>query len=195
MLIASGAGAGIAATFDTPIGGVVFAIELMMPVVSPASLLYVALACVTATYVGQSFFGVFPAFNVPALAMVEGPGVPAAALPWFVLRGLFLGVVWWAMGGGIYCFEDLFDAMPGNYYTRHMSGMLLVGLIIYGFMTLSEPLFGQPNHYYVQGVGYATIMDILSADLTAVGYLLLLAVAKLLITSPTPAPAASRTPF
>jgi len=182
MLIASGAGAGIAATFDTPIGGVVFAIELMMPVVSPASLLYVALACVTATYVGQSFFGVFPAFNVPALAIVEGPGVPAAALPWFVLLGLLLGVVAWAMTRGIYWFEDLFDAMPGNYYTRHMSGMLLVGLIIYGFMTLSQPLFGQPNHYYVQGVGYATIMDILSEDLTAVGFLLLLGAAKLLVT-------------
>jgi len=182
MLIASGAGSGIAATFDTPIGGVVFAIELMMPVVSPASLLYVALACVTATYVGQSFFGVFPAFNVPALALVEGPGVPASALPWFVLLGLLLGVVAWAMTRGIYWFEDFFDAMPGNYYTRHMSGMLVVGLIIYGFMTLSTPLFGQPNHYYVQGVGYATIMDILSEDLTATGFLLLLACAKLLVT-------------
>jgi len=154
----------------------------MMPVVSPASLLYVALACVTATYVGQSFFGVFPAFNVPALALVEGPGVPATALPWFALLGLLLGVVAWAMTRGIYWFEDLFDAMPGNYYTRHMSGMLLVGLIIYGFMTLSMPLFGQPNHYYVQGVGYATIMDILSEDLTAPGFLLLLAGAKLLVT-------------
>ena len=182
MLIASGAGSGIAATFDTPVGGIVFAIELMMPVVSPASLLYVALACVTATYVGQSFFGVFPAFNVPALALVEGPGVPAMALPWFALLGLLLGVVAWAMTRGIYWFEDLFDAMPGNYYTRHMSGMLLVGLIIYGFMTLSTPLFGQPNHYYVQGVGYATIMDILSEDLTAPGFLLLLACAKLLVT-------------
>jgi CIC family chloride channel protein len=182
MLIASGAGGGIAATFDTPIGGVVFAIELMMPVVSPASLLYVALSCVTATYVGRSFFGVFPAFNVPALALVEGPGVPATALPWFALLGLLLGVVAWAMTRGIYWFEDFFDAMPGNYYTRHMSGMLLVGLIIYGFMTLSTPLFGQPNHYYVQGVGYATIMDILSEDLTAVGFLLLLACAKLLVT-------------
>jgi CIC family chloride channel protein len=182
MLIASGAGAGIAATFGTPVGGIVFAIELMMPVISPASLLYVALACVTATYVGQSFFGVFPAFNVPALALVEGPEVAATALPWFALLGLLLGVVAWAMTRGIYWFEDLFDAMPGNYYTRHMSGMLLVGLIIYGFMTLSMPLFGQPNHYYVQGVGYATIMDILSENLTAPGFLLLLAGAKLLVT-------------
>ena len=182
MLIAAGAGSGIAATFNTPIGGIVFAIELMMPVVSPRSLLYVALSCVTATYVGRSFFGVFPAFDVPALAVVEGPGVPASALPWFVLFGLALGVVAWAMTRGIYWFEDFFDSLPGNYYTRHMSGMLVVGLVIYGFMTLSRPLFEQPNHFYVQGVGYATIMDILRGDLTAPGFLLLLAGAKLLVT-------------
>jgi len=105
-----------------------------------------------------------------------------SVLPWFVLFGLLLGVAAWAMTRGIYWFEDFFDSLPGNYYTRHMSGMLLVGVIIYGFMTLSSPLFGQADHYYVQGVGYATIMDILRGDLTAVGFLLLLAFAKLLVT-------------
>ena len=185
MLIAAGAGGGIAATFNTPIGGIMFAIELVMPVVSPMSLLYVALSCITATYVGRSFFGVFPSFDIPSLAQVEGPGVPVSVLPWFVLFGLLLGLTAWVMTRGIYWFEDFFDSLPGNYYTRHMSGMLLVGLIVYGFMSYSTPLFGQPNHYYVQGVGYATIMDILRGDLTAVGFLLLLAVAKLLVTSLT----------
>jgi chloride channel protein, CIC family len=64
--------------------------------------------------------------------------------------------------------------MPGNYYTRHISGMLLVGLVMYGFMAFSERYFGQPNHYYVQGVGSATILDILRGELTAPGFLLLL---------------------
>jgi CIC family chloride channel protein len=60
--------------------------------------------------------------------------------------------------------------------------MLLVGLIIYGFMSFSSQWFGQSDHYYVQGVGYATIMDILRGEQTAVGFLLLLAFAKLLMT-------------
>src|SRR5215475_8509523 len=55
---------------------------------------------ITATYVGRSFFGVLPAFNVPALAIVEGAGVPVSALPWFVLFGLVVGVVAWAMTRG-----------------------------------------------------------------------------------------------
>ena len=66
--------------------------------------------------------------------------------------------------------------------TRGTSGMLLVGLMMYGFMSFSASGFGQPNHYYVQGVGYATIMDILNGGLTAAGFLLFLGVVKLLAT-------------
>jgi CIC family chloride channel protein len=189
LLIAAGAGSGIAATFNTPIGGIVFAVELMLPFATPPSLLWVGLSCVTATYIGRLFFGDLPSFNVPSLSvivpslsLVEGSDLALPVLPWFALLGLILGVLAWLLTRGIYWFEDLFDAMPGNYYTRHISGMLLVGLVMYGFMALSERYFGQPNHYYVQGVGYATIMDILRGELTASGFLLLLVVAKLLVT-------------
>jgi CIC family chloride channel protein len=181
LLIAAGAGGGIAATFNTPIGGIAFAVELMLPFATPLSLLGVALSCVTATYIGRAFFGVLPSFNVPSLSLIEGD-LALSVLPWFALFGLILGALAWLLTRGIYWFEDLFDAMPGNYYTRHISGMLLVGLVIYGFMAFSERYFGQPNHYYVQGVGYATIMDILRGELTASGFLLLLVVAKLLVT-------------
>src|ERR1700678_4350105 len=67
-LVAAGAGAGIASTFNTPIGGVMFAIELMMPEVSAETFLPVAIATGTATVVGAWFFGDAPAFHVPALA-------------------------------------------------------------------------------------------------------------------------------
>ena len=182
ILIAAGAGGGIAATFDTPIGGMVFAAELMLPCINPLSLLCVGIASITATCVGRAFFGIFPSFNVPAIALVGGPGPALALLPWFALFGLLTGLVAWLTTRSIYWFEDLFDRMPGNYYTRHMSGMLLVGLLFYGFMSFSGSLFGQPNHYYLQGVGYATIMDILEGKLTAAGFLLFLGVAKLLAT-------------
>jgi CIC family chloride channel protein len=66
-LVAARAGAGIAATFNTPIGGVMFAIELMMPEVSVDTFLPVAIATGTATFVGRWFFGDTPAFHVPPL--------------------------------------------------------------------------------------------------------------------------------
>ena len=113
---------------------------------------------------------------------MEGAGTPLTVLPWFLPFGVLMGCVAWVTTRGIYWFEDLFDGMPGNYYTRHMSGMLLVGLMMYGFMSFSAAGFGQPNHYYVQGVGYATIMGILNGGLTAAGFLLFLGTAKLLAT-------------
>ena len=54
-LVAAGAGAGIAATFNTPIGGVMFAVELMMPELSARTFLPVALATGTATFIGRIF--------------------------------------------------------------------------------------------------------------------------------------------
>ena len=67
ILVASGAGAGIAATFNTPIGGVLFAVELLLPEVSARTFLPVALATGTATFVGRFFFGDQPAFAVPSM--------------------------------------------------------------------------------------------------------------------------------
>ncbi len=70
-LVAAGAGAGIAATFNTPIGGVMFAIELMMPEVSVDTFLPVALATGAATFIGRLFFG--------AAAGLHGAAAGAAA--------------------------------------------------------------------------------------------------------------------
>ena len=83
ILVAAGAGAGIAATFNTPIGGVLFATELMMPEISVNTFLPVAIATGTATFIGRLFFGDRPAFDVPANlatlpAECEERGDPAA---------------------------------------------------------------------------------------------------------------------
>src|SRR6516165_7856073 len=64
-LIAAGAGAGIAATFNTPIGGVLFAVEIMLHEVSARTLVPVTIATVTASYVGRLCFGDHPSFIIP----------------------------------------------------------------------------------------------------------------------------------
>ena len=76
---------------------------------------------------------------------------------------------------GIYWTEDRFDAMPGNTYTRHLSAMFAVGVILWLFMRYT-------GHYYVQGVGYATIMDILKAVLSNPWLLILLFFCKFAAT-------------
>ena len=77
----------------------------------------------------------------------------------------------------IYAFEDFFDIrIGGSYYTRHLLGMLLVGVIIYVLLRTT-------GHYQVEGVGYAAVQDILSGQLS--WFLLALFGLKLLTTSLT----------
>src|SRR5262245_26256549 len=64
-LIAAGGGAGMAATFNTPIGGVLFAVEIMLHEVSARTLIPVTIATATASYVGRLCFGDHPSFIIP----------------------------------------------------------------------------------------------------------------------------------
>jgi CIC family chloride channel protein len=176
ILVAAGAGAGIAATFNTPIGGVLFATELMMPEISVNTFLPVAIATGTATFIGRLFFGDRPAFDVPAnLTPLPAEAKSAAILVLYLLLGALIGVAAAVFVRGLNWFEDLFDKIPGN-YLRHVLGMLLVGLLLYALMRWG-------GHYYVEGVGYATIQATLTNQLNGAWFLLLLYVCKLLATS------------
>ncbi|MEG6507969.1 chloride channel protein [Methyloligella sp. 2.7D] len=176
ILVASGAGAGIASTFNTPIGGVMFAIELMMPEVSVRTFLPVALATGTATFIGRFFFGQDPAFVVPALTPLDADATAALLLCLYALLGVVTGVAAAAFVRGLAWAEDIFEMIPGR-YTRAIVGMTLIGLMIYGL----HQAFG---HYFVAGVGYATIQGILDGNLAAgIWLFLLLAVGKLVATS------------
>src|SRR3984885_9760672 len=129
-LVAAGAGAGIAATFNTPIGGVMFAIELMMPEVSVRTFLPVALSTGTATFVGNWFLGPQPAFAVPVLPALGHHPSSMIALGLYALLGAVMGAAAAAFVRGLSAAEDVFERIK-NPYLRHSIGMLLVGLLIY----------------------------------------------------------------
>jgi chloride channel protein, CIC family len=174
-LVAAGAGAGIAATFNTPIGGVMFAIELMLPELSARTFLPVALATGAATFIGRIFLGLQPAFVVPSAFYLHTEQAPIQALLLFALLGALIGLAATAFIRGLDFAEDLFPKIK-NPYLRHMSGMLMVGVLIYA-------LFRLHGHYFVEGVGYATIQAILEDNLVGIGLLLGLFVAKLFATT------------
>ena len=178
-LIAAGAGGGIAATFNTPIGGVLFAAELLLHEVSVWTLVPVVLSTATATYIGRLCLGANPSFVIPAF---QTPYFHHTS-PWVLLAyiglGFLMGLVSALFIRSVYVFEDFFDErIPGNYYTRHLSGMLVVGIMVY----LTWRLWG---HYYIQGVGYSTVQDVLSGTLASLSLLLLLFVLKVIATALT----------
>ena len=178
-LIAAGASAGIAATFNTPVGGVLFAMEILLHEVSARTLVPVAIATATGTYVGRLFFGATPSFVIPQLQKTYFH----LTTPWVLIAYIGLGVLTGLVSvlyiKSIYGFEDMFEhRIKGGYYVRHMLGMLIVGLI----MVLMQHIYG---HYYVQGVGYATVQDVLNGSLAYLPLLLMLFGLKLLATSLT----------
>jgi CIC family chloride channel protein len=174
-LIAAGAGAGIAATFNAPLGGIVFAIELLLVSVNARNLLVVSIAVVVATHISHLLLGTQPSFYIPGLEAPVYPAQSHAILLSFLALGCVMGLLSVAFIRGLYKMEDIFDAIPGNYYSRHALGMLCVGVIMYLLMQ-------QAGHYYVEGVGYATIMEILGGAVMSPWFLLLLAALKLLAT-------------
>ena len=175
-LVAAGAGAGIAATFNTPIGGVLFASELMLPEISVDTFLPVALATGTATFIGRLFFGPQPAFVVP-INLAAIPDVPSSAitLMLYALLGAVAGVAAAGFIRGMHWLEDIFDLIPGR-YLRHSIGMAIVGILMYG-------LYRSVGNYYVDGVGYATIQSTLSGAIAGGGFLIVLFACKMLATT------------
>ena len=174
-LVAAGAGAGIAATFNTPIGGVMFAIELMMPEVSVETFLPVAIATGAATFVGRWFLGDAPAFRVPPIQAMAIDSSALLVLLLFAVMGAVSGVWAAAFIRGLHLAEDLFERIKSS-YLRHILGMAMVGVLMYLlFLTLGQ--------YYVDGVGYATVQAVLAGQMSTFWLLGLLSVCKALATS------------
>jgi len=116
-----------------------------------------------------------PSFDIPQITVASTAPLSVVSFPLLVVFGGVLGLMSALFVRSIYWAEDLFDRIPGSYVTRHMLGMLVVGVMMY-------VLLERASHYYVQGVGYATIQDVLAGALSSPGFLLLLVGLKLLAT-------------
>ena len=177
-LIGCGAGGGIAATFNTPIGGMLFAIELIIPEISARTLVPLALATGSATFISRLFLGDYPAFDIPSLTLNPHSMTNPLTMGAYVVFGLLLGLLSVLFIRSIYAFEDFFNRIPVSYYLRHLAAMGVLGVMMYLLLRFS-------GHYYIQGVGYATVQDVLTGRLVLPLFLLLLMALKLIATSLT----------
>jgi len=174
VLVAGGAGGGVAATFGTPVGGVLFVLETMMPEISVRTLAPLVIATVAATWVGRFFFGANPSF-----AVQDSGGVSLSLLLACAVLGVLTGLVSAVFIKSVFGCEDFFGRWSrGGYWWQHLAGMFGVGLTFYGLMAVT-------GNYYVEGVGYATVEDVLSPAGLPLSLLLALFGLKLAVTSLT----------
>src|SRR5579863_1801712 len=159
VLLACGAAAGMSATFNTPIAGVILAIELLLFEFKARSFIPLVIASTLATAVHMQLLGAGPMFKVAAMDF----GIPHA-LPFYLVLGVVCGLAAVGFSKLLYWTEDQFEKLPVDELWWPAIGALGLGII--GYFV--------PR---VLGVGYDTIGDILNANL-AWKLLLVVMVAK-----------------
>lgn len=156
ILLGCGAAGGIAATFNTPIAGIIFALEIILLELKSRSFMALTLASFFATIVSRIFLGSTPAFPIPAY---EFASIYETIL--YLILGILAGFTGLILMRTLYKTESLFDNISIPAYAKPAIGGLIVGIIGYFF----------PQ---VFGVGYETIEKMLNQELLIKTTLLLL---------------------
>lgn len=185
-LVVCGLSSGIAATFNAPLGGALFGIEVLAGGIIGFSILPVILASVVATALADLILGTSVSFQAPLFVM----GHPIELL-FYLILGIVFGVTSVIWMRGFYKIEDLLEKIRVSKYLLPAIGGLFVGILaittvyVEGVFTYSGE-FSASRPYYpaIMGVGYAFI-DATLIGTVALGALFIFGFFKLLATSLT----------
>lgn len=171
LLVGCGAASGIAAAYNAPISGAVFAALIVLGNFSMNLFAPLVFSSVVATMVSRSFFGISTWYNVPPYDFKR-----LTQLPWFILLGIFAGVMGAVFLKLLTRSEELFKRLQVPIFIRLTLGGLVVGVIALQFSG-------------VWGNGYAITNRILEGDypgqFAGLMFLLGLFLAKLIATLAT----------
>ena len=146
-LVACGAASAIACSFNTPMAGVIFAMEVVMMEYTISSFVPVIISAVTSTLLTHYFVGSDPAFTVAPLQMES-----LLEIPYIVFAGVVIGLLAGAYIGLIQLFATLNQR-------SFMVRSLLAGFITGGVAV------GVPE---VMGIGYDTVGAAMLGQLSVV---------------------------
>lgn len=161
-LVACGSAAAIGAAFNTPLAGVIFAMEVIIVEYTVASFIPIIIAAVAATGIARWAFG-----NELVLSNISLAPVTISDLPALLLLGLAIGIVSTIFTLLIKYFSKL--SQDRSIYFRFIGAGLVTGAI-----ALTVP--------QVMGLGYDTVESSINNELPLLLLLLILG-AKLIATS------------
>lgn len=161
VLVGCGTAAAISASFNTPIAGVIFAMEVVVMEYTIAGFMPVILASSMGAVMAQLVYGSEPAFQVPPVSLGS-----LANLPWIVMTALVVGLL-----------AGLFTrvAQSGETLARWPFALRL------GAAGLAVAVVAW-EYPQVQGIGYDSLAALLAGEL-ALDVLVALVAAKLLLTA------------
>ena len=160
-LVGCGTAGGIAASFDTPLAGVIFALEVIMMEYTVVSVMPVILAAGSATSISILFFGDHAAFVIPDIRMGS-----LIELPLVVLLGLLAGAL-------SAFFIELLKSVAHRSRKLGFSSKLILSGVIVGAIAVIEP--------GVMGIGYDTLSQTMAGEIV-LNALFILLIFKLLAT-------------
>jgi len=143
LLLACGSAAGISAIFNSPIAGVIFAVEVLLPEITISSFIPLLIASASSAvlskflYSGQLFYLVTEGWHL-------------YAIPYYIVLGILCGLISLYMIKSTFLLEDWIGKFKKPYLKATVGGIILCVLIF-----LLPPLYGE---------GYSTVVDLLKGN-------------------------------